>query len=296
MKTTDNDTKQTYTDEAAGNPGAEADILAANGENISKAPVWVDMLAIVGVLLVSQLACLILTGLLGKATGISKEIVGLINYTLSMGVTVIFALWLRNKRGYGKPVLRFTLKKTNPTLILWGLILIIATSIVLEPLLELFPSELLDALAGAIGKGGWAMIMTVVCAPVLEEILFRGIIQECVTRRYGGVRGVLAAAAIFGLVHFIPQQAINAFFVGIVLGYIYIKTKSLIPVMIIHALNNAIAFLLMAVFGGAGILTRDVVGNATVYWILYGVCALVVVLAAGNVYKHLRNEPRQVRA
>lgn len=217
-----------------------------------------------------------------------------VSYTFALGATIIFALWLRGRRLGGRIDLPFRLKRTNPSLVLWGLILVFATSTVLEPLLALFPDDFMKLLDSAVGSGFWAVVTTVVCAPVLEEMLFRGIIQESCTRQFGGVRGVIAAAAIFGVIHFIPQQVINAFFIGIILGYIYIRTKSLTPVILIHAFNNAVAFLMMKVFpapaDGSTVYLRHVIGNDTFYWVLYGMLALLVLISGAFVFRYLKQE------
>ena len=54
---------------------------------------------------------------------------------------------------------------------------------------------------------------------------FRGIVQDALTRKYGALRGVVIAAAVFGIVHLIPQQVINAFMVGSVLGQILLPYR-----------------------------------------------------------------------
>ena len=134
-----------------------------------------------------------------------------------------------------------------------------------------------------------------VAAPILEEVLFRGILQESLTEKLGGWRGVLAASAIFGIVHVIPQQMVNAFFVGIILGYIYIKTRSLLPVILIHAINNALAFIQIVIFGDQGyVTTREAVNNDTIYWIIYGICCVVFVVALINLHRQLKMVPAGV--
>lgn len=258
----------------------------------AKNPLWIDILAIIGVLIVAN----VLAGMLGQVIsgmrGADDSLGTFVAYIFSFGITIAFALWLNmRQRGKGSLSLKFRSGKTSPSLILWGLILVFAVSTILEPLLALFPDEFMKVLDNAVGSGIWAVITTVVCAPILEEILFRGIIQQSCTREYGAVRGVIAGAAIFGIVHVIPQQVVNAFFVGIILGYIYIKTRSLTPVIIIHALNNAIAFLFMRVFRPDGEEKfsdlRDMIGNDTFYWILYALLAVVVVIAGVHVFRYL---------
>jgi membrane protease YdiL (CAAX protease family) len=126
----------------------------------------------------------------------------------------------------------------------------------------------------------------------MEEVLFRGAIQRSLAERFGALRSVLAASAIFALVHIIPQQMVNAFFVGIILGYIYVKTQSLLPVMIIHALNNAMAFVQMKIFGTDSMVTvRELVGNDTTYWIVYGLLGAIFVWAMLKLWRQLKAIP-----
>ena len=81
------------------------------------------------------------------------------------------------------------------------------------------------------------------------------------TRKYGPWRGILIASAIFGIVHGIPQQALNAFFVGAMIGFIYYKTQSLIPCILIHALNNAVSYFVWMLSGEKIVFTKEMFGS-----------------------------------
>ena len=88
---------------------------------------------------------------------------------------------------------------------------------------------------------------------------------------------------------------VNAFFVGIILGYIYIKTRSMLPVILIHAINNALAFIQIVIFGDQGyVTTREAVNNDTIYWIIYGICCVVFVVALINLHRQLKMVPAGV--
>lgn len=83
-------------------------------------------------------------------------------------------------------------------------------------------------------------------APIIEEIIFRGIIQKGMINN--GVKprnAILISALIFGIVHFNPWQFIGAFLLGIVLGVVYFKTKSLLMSIFLHFFNNTIAAIMM---------------------------------------------------
>jgi len=90
------------------------------------------------------------------------------------------------------------------------------------------------------------IIMTVVMAPVFEEIIFRGIIQKGLINK--GVKpwkAILYASVIFGVVHGNPWQFISAVMLGCVLGLVYHKTKSLLMPILLHAFNNLTLSLLV---------------------------------------------------
>ncbi|MFC6267623.1 CPBP family intramembrane glutamic endopeptidase [Frigoriflavimonas asaccharolytica] len=90
------------------------------------------------------------------------------------------------------------------------------------------------------------IIMVAVLAPIFEEILFRGIIMKgMLNNKINPYRAIVISAFIFGAVHFYPWQFLGAFLLGMVLGLVYWKTKSLLLPMLMHAFNNFIAAMLM---------------------------------------------------
>lgn len=85
-----------------------------------------------------------------------------------------------------------------------------------------------------------------VIAPILEEVLFRGAIQGYLMRHFENPWvGIIAASLIFGIIHMNPIQIFYATFLGLVFGWIYYRTGSLMPVIIGHVLNNSLAALTM---------------------------------------------------
>lgn len=90
------------------------------------------------------------------------------------------------------------------------------------------------------------LLMTVFYAGILEEIIFRGIIMKGFLN--GGMKpvyAILLSAFIFGTVHFYPWQFLGAFLLGLVLGLVYWKTKSLLLPILLHGFNNLVSSLLI---------------------------------------------------
>ncbi len=84
-------------------------------------------------------------------------------------------------------------------------------------------------------------LLLCVFAPFTEEILFRGMVQNSFERRFGLVAFVIAGL-LFGWTHGEPLSIINGALTGLLLGYMYIKTRSLWVPIIFHAVYNFLAF------------------------------------------------------
>nr|WP_279324040.1 CPBP family intramembrane metalloprotease [Clostridium perfringens] len=83
-----------------------------------------------------------------------------------------------------------------------------------------------------------AFISVAILAPIVEEIIFRGIIFNEAAKYKGGSFPIIISALLFGLAHMQPIQIVYAFIVGLIFGFVYSKTHSLPIVMFLHMLNN----------------------------------------------------------
>ncbi len=83
--------------------------------------------------------------------------------------------------------------------------------------------------------------VTVALVPALvEEFAFRGIILGTL-RKYSDTLAIVVSAGLFGLMHGNFVQIPFAFCVGLVLGFVVVKTNSLLPSILIHFFNNALS-------------------------------------------------------
>lgn len=88
----------------------------------------------------------------------------------------------------------------------------------------------------------------VVGAPIIEEFVFRGYLQTALANRLGPVAGVVIASLIFGLIHFDLEALPVLVTAGLGFGYIYHKTGSLLPSMLLHFAMNGWATTYLLVF------------------------------------------------
>jgi membrane protease YdiL (CAAX protease family) len=102
------------------------------------------------------------------------------------------------------------------------------------------------------GMALWMVLLAVVFAPVVEEVLFRGVLFQVLWQRTGRVwLSALVSGFLFGIIH--PQflgGILSVTLLGITLAMVYAHTRSLLPCIVIHALNNAMATLVLWVFSG----------------------------------------------
>jgi len=83
-----------------------------------------------------------------------------------------------------------------------------------------------------------ALLYTCVLAPFLEEMLFRGIILRAFLRQYGRWPAIVGSAALFGLFHLNIYQFMVGLIVGSLLGWLYERSRSLWPCILLHGAYN----------------------------------------------------------
>lgn len=141
------------------------------------------------------------------------------------------------------------------------------------------PSWLEDALKGLTTGSFWVNFLCVsIFAPFFEEWLCRGMVERGLLGR--GVKPVWAivfSALFFAFIHLNPWQAIPAFLLGCLFGYVYYKTGSLKLTMLMHFTNNTFAL----VIGHIDSLKdaenwMDVLGPG--YWYCFAASVLLIAL------------------
>lgn len=101
-----------------------------------------------------------------------------------------------------------------------------------------------------LANDNFAIILNaVIFAPLLEEIIFRGIIQKgMINKGVNPIKAILISSFAFGIFHLNPWQFIGAVLMGFVLGFVYYMTKSLLMSILLHAFNNLVASIILIKF------------------------------------------------
>jgi hypothetical protein len=86
--------------------------------------------------------------------------------------------------------------------------------------------------------------VAILIAPISEEILFRGFLLNKFHSKYGSKKSILITSVIFALFHMHLGAIIPVFILGMSIGWIKIKTRSLLPCIYIHIIQNSLAIIL----------------------------------------------------
>lgn len=89
--------------------------------------------------------------------------------------------------------------------------------------------------------------------PVAEEMVFRGailrkLLQIFHSRMYWWA--IVLSALLFGVVHGNMAQGLHAFLLGLLLGWMYWRTNSIVPGIVLHWINNTVAYVLSNLIPG----------------------------------------------
>lgn len=151
-----------------------------------------------------------------------------------------------------------------------GLLLNIVTTIAINLAAMVVPESVSQALNDSTSAAlegfslGYLLLVTGICGPILEELVFRYGMCGILARDNKTV-GLIASAAIFGLVHGNPIQIIYAAILGFMFGYVYLKHGNIwYPIMMHIAINSS----------------SVLVSHFEAYWLYgaFGVLAIVLIL------------------
>lgn len=114
---------------------------------------------------------------------------------------------------------------------------------------------LLDASSGRVDVPTLAslLVVTAVLAPVLEETVFRGFLLPSLTKIMPVPAAVVVSAAAFATAHLSARDFPQLFAFGILLGFVYVRSRNLLSTMVVHGAWNGGVLLLLAALASAGI-------------------------------------------
>ena len=122
-----------------------------------------------------------------------------------------------------------------------------------------------------------SVICTAIFPAIFEEWLCRGVVLRGLLTRMKPVWAIVISALFFGVIHLNPWQMLNAFILGMLLGYIYYKTGSLWLTMLYHFVNNGSLVILAQIPAMEEVdYFKDLI-PLSIYVVVYALCVVVLV-------------------
>ena len=159
----------------------------------------------------------------------------------------------------------------------------VATSFAAEPVSALLPDmpewfeEIMSGLTG--GSLILSFISVSIVAPLFEEWLCRGVVLRGLLTKMKPGTAIAISAAFFAVLHMNPWQALPAFLLGLVFGYVYYKTGSLKLTMLMHFVNNTLALILSRIPSLAEAETMSEIMSPWAYACVIAACVLFLAAA-----------------
>lgn len=133
----------------------------------------------------------------------------------------------------------------------------------------------------------WVGVLDIaLLSPILEELMFRGAITRELLRKFRPGMAIVISGLLFGLIHFNPVQSVFGFLAGMLLAWLYWRTRSVVPCIVVHVLNNALSV-------GCTLAYPDVDTVADLMgYPAYGICLGVGAVALGVGLWQLLRRPK----
>ena len=188
-------------------------------------------------------------------------------------VTILVFMLLR-----WSPFSRTYLRSRPWGVLFWVFVLTFGTIIPSEWLLEQLDVEMSESMQHMfeqIMSTPVGYVAIGLLAPLAEEMVFRGailrVLLQVFDRRWHWLP-IVISAVLFGAVHGNMAQFLHAMLLGLLLGWLYYRTDSIVPGVVLHWVNNSIAYVIFNLLPQAteGKLIDLFAGNQRAVWMALG--------------------------
>lgn len=223
---------------------------------------WLDAVLFIIIYIVMQMAMVALTSLVANlimrnqgiaSTPETTALISAIGIALASVLTISIFVWRR-----WSPFSRAYLRSRPWVVLLWIIALSIGTILPSEWLIEEMQVHLpfmdineaqLDSVM-ALMQSPLGYLVVGILAPICEEMVFRGAVLRSlltVFKQKNHWWAIAASALLFGVMHLNFLQGIHAFIIGLLLGWMYYRTNSIVPGIVFHWVNNTVAFVMIKI-------------------------------------------------
>ena len=162
-----------------------------------------------------------------------------VQLTYLLPLLVIFAYRRVNPRALGFGMFEWSTLSLGCGLLIVSYIVILGHNALLTLLGVDTQGDQILQLFAALDSPIWFILVGVIFAPIVEELFFRGFLFQGFRQKYGWVNGAFLSSAIFGVAHLDPVALIPTFILGFLLAYMYHRSNTVWPSIILHVLVNA---------------------------------------------------------
>jgi hypothetical protein len=137
-------------------------------------------------------------------------------------------------------------------------------------------------------RGGYAVVCLL--APVAEELVFRGAVLHSLLQWQPQRRWlmILLSALLFALAHLNPAQALHPLLIGLLLGWMYVRTNSILPGIVFHWANNTVAYLMYHAYLNPDIQLTDIFGQQSRVMLAVAFSLLILLPAIYQLNQRMR--------
>lgn len=178
-------------------------------------------------------------------------------------------------------------KEVSRQVLLVSTVFVFAAMYVLNLLIEQvgIPNTMEDTFI-EMSRNPLGLLSIALLAPILEEMLFRGAIEGRLLRMWQNPWGaIIVSSLVFGVVHMNPAQIPFAFLLGVMFGWLYYRTGSLLPGIIGHVLNNSVAAVNMILYGDTPL--EEQVQDEAMMWTWAAIATVAFVLVTLWLHRRL---------
>lgn len=156
--------------------------------------------------------------------------------------------------------------QTRPWLVLFWCVLAALGAIIpstwLQEVMPPLPNIVEDEF-DMILRNRFGYIVIGLMAPLAEEVVFRGAVLRSLLRWKAGNPwlAIFVSAILFSAVHMNPAQLPHTFLVGLLLGWMYYRTDSIVPGVVYHWVNNTVAYVLYNIYPNPDMTLADLFGS-----------------------------------
>jgi len=212
-----------------------------------------------------------------------------ISYLVTMTTTLLFAYRLSKaefKEVFPPTAFRLSALLPLPFVVL-GIAIFLAQALAAVNRLIPMPKEVLEQFQ-TLGGSPAFLVLGVFVAPVLEELLFRGVILRGLLGRYGVATAIIADALLFALMHMNPWQFLPAFLLGTLSAWMFVRSRSIILCIAVHVVWNAFYLGIGVLARGYARATPDVPKEVLLFpWWLNGFGLLLIGVGGWQLFKRV---------